>query len=174
MHWSGQSHWTFHRASPVDPAANVRLCVLGYKPIIDKHGGYRKLDSYTLACVAQLATLRFCKTFLNRRNDPCGRQFDRMTQAARSGRENMIEGSERSGRSKGSEITLTDVGRASFGELKGDFEFWLLQLRKPNRRPPSAWTAGGRCASAWPEPARMPANPSGAEPATPTAAEPGR
>lgn len=101
------------------------------KPLIDKHGGYRKLDSYTLACVAQLGAHRFCETFLNRRNDPCGRQFDQMTQAARFGRENMIEGSERAGTSKGSEMTLTDVGRASFGELKGDFEFWLLRLRKP-------------------------------------------
>ena len=51
--------------------------------LLDKHGGYRKLDSFTLASVIQLGTWRFCETFLNRTNDPCGRQFDQMTQAAR-------------------------------------------------------------------------------------------
>ncbi len=94
--------------------------------LFDKHGGYRKLDSFTLATVIQLGTLRFCETFLNRKNDPCGRQFDQMTQAARSGRSNIIEGSERSGTSKETEIKLTDVARASLGELKGDYECWLL------------------------------------------------
>ena len=54
--------------------------------LFDKHGGYRKLDSFTLATVIQLGTWRFCEKFLNRTNDPCGRQFDQMTQAARSGR----------------------------------------------------------------------------------------
>ena len=94
---------------------------------IKKYGGYRKLDSFTLAYIIQLGTWRFCETFLNRRNDPCGRQFDQMTQAARSGRENIVEGSERAGTSSGTEIRLTDVARASLGELKGDYEFWLVR-----------------------------------------------
>ena len=38
-----------------------------------KSGGYRKLDSFTLATVIQLGTFRFCEKFLNRTNDPCGR-----------------------------------------------------------------------------------------------------
>jgi four helix bundle suffix protein len=95
--------------------------------LFDKHGGYRKLDSFALASVIQLGTWHFCQKFLNRRNDPCGRQFDQMTQAARSGRQNIAEGSERAGTSKGTEMTLTDVARASLAELKGDYEFWLLQ-----------------------------------------------
>jgi hypothetical protein len=66
-----------------------------------KHGGYRKLDSFTLATVIQLGTWRFCERFLDRKNDPCGRQFDQMTQAARSGRANIVEGSERAGTSRG-------------------------------------------------------------------------
>jgi four helix bundle suffix protein len=99
------------------------------RSIIAKHGGYRKLDSFTLAYLIQLGTYRFCEEFLNRRNDPCGRQFDQMTQAARSGRENIIEGSERAGTSSGTEIRLTDVARASLGELKGDYEFWLVRRR---------------------------------------------
>jgi four helix bundle suffix protein len=53
-----------------------------------------------------------------------------MTQAGRSGRANIVEGSERSATSKGTEIRLTDVAKASLGELKSDFEFWLLAQKK--------------------------------------------
>ena len=99
--------------------------------VIGKSGGYRKLDSFTLATIIQLGTLRFCETFLNRTNDPCGRQFDQMTQAARSGRANIIEGSERSATSKETEMKLTDVAKASLGELRGDYEVWLLKRGLP-------------------------------------------
>ncbi len=102
-----------------------------------KHGGYRKLDSFTLATVIQLGTWRFCERFLDRKNDPCGRQFDQMTQAARSGRANIVEGSERAGTSKGTEMRLTDVARASLAELKGDYEFWLLKRKRAPWKVPS-------------------------------------
>ena len=95
--------------------------------LFDTCGGYRKLDSFVLSTIIQLGTIRFCERFLNRRNDPCGRTFDQMTQAARSGRQNIIEGSERAATSKETEIKLTDVARASLGELRGDYEIWLLQ-----------------------------------------------
>jgi len=98
--------------------------------LFDKYGGYRKLDSFTLATVIQLGTIRFCERFLNRRNDPCGRTFDQMTQAARSGRQNIIEGSERASTSKETEMKLTDVARASLGELRGDYEIWVLQHKR--------------------------------------------
>ena len=58
--------------------------------------------------------------------DPKGRQYDQMTQAARSGRQNIIEGSERSSTSKDTEMKLTDVGRASLSELRGDYEVFIL------------------------------------------------
>lgn len=95
--------------------------------LFDPSSGYRRLDSYTLATLIQMATLRFCTRFLNRSNDPCGRQYDQMTQAARSGRANIIEGSERAATSKETEMKLTDVAKASLGELRGDYEMWLLQ-----------------------------------------------
>ncbi len=98
--------------------------------LLTKHGGYRKLNTFTYASIIQIATWRFCRTFLNRKNDPCGRQFDQMTQAARSGRANIVEGSERSATSKSTEMLLTDVAKASIGELKSDFEFWLLSQKK--------------------------------------------
>jgi restriction system protein len=51
------------------------------KNLFGKYGGYRKLDSFTIASIVQLATWCLCTTFLNRRNDPTGCQFDQMTQA---------------------------------------------------------------------------------------------
>ncbi len=56
-------------------------------------GGYFRLDSWILANIIQLGTQRFCRLFLHRTNDPCGRQYDQMTQAARSGCANNAEGS---------------------------------------------------------------------------------
>ncbi len=88
-------------------------------------GGYRKLDSFTLATIVQIETWRFCQQFLDLRNDPKGRWFDQMTQAARSGRANLIEGSENATTSKESEIKLLGVAKASLGELLGDYEMWL-------------------------------------------------
>jgi four helix bundle suffix protein len=50
-----------------------------------------------------------------------------MIQAARSGRQNIIEGSERAATSKDTEMKLTDVARASLSELRGDFEIVILE-----------------------------------------------
>ncbi len=88
-------------------------------------GAYRRLDSFTLATIIQIETWRFCQQFLDSRNDPKGRWFDQMTQAARSGRANLIEGSENSLTSKEMELKLLGVARGSLGELLGDFEMWL-------------------------------------------------
>ena len=102
--------------------------------LFDKHGGFRRLNSFTLATIIQIETLRFCRRFITHDHrevsrkfyDPKGRQFDQMTQAARSGRQNIIEGSERSATSKDTEMKLTDVARASLSELRGDYEIWIL------------------------------------------------
>ena len=102
--------------------------------IFDKHGGFRRLHSFTLATIVQVETLRFCRRFLTfdhhnaqiKFYDPKGRQYDQMTQAARSGRQNIIEGSERSSTSKDTEMKLTDVGRESLSELRGDYEIFIL------------------------------------------------
>ncbi len=102
--------------------------------LFDKHGGFRRLHSFTLATIVQLDTLRFCRRFLTQDPhearakfyDPKGRQYDQMTQAARSGRQNIIEGSERSSTSKDTEMMLTDVARASLSELRGDYEIFIL------------------------------------------------
>ena len=102
--------------------------------LFDKRGGFRRLHSFTLATIVQVETLRFCRRFLTHDSreadrkfyDPKGRQYDQMTQAARSGRQNIIEGSERSATSKDTEMKLTDVARASLSELRGDYEIFIL------------------------------------------------
>lgn len=102
--------------------------------LFDKHGGFRRLHSFTLATIVQIETLRFCRRFLTHDGregrekfyDPKGRQYDQMTQAARSGRQNLIEGSERAATSKDTEMKLTDVARASLSELRGDYEMVIL------------------------------------------------
>ena len=90
-------------------------------------GGYRWLDSFVMGTMIQLGTHRFCEKFLTRQIDPTGRQYDQMTQAARSGCMNNVEGSERGATSKETEMRLTDVARASLAELCGDYIFWLLR-----------------------------------------------
>ena len=106
--------------------------------LFDKHGGFRRLHSFTLATIVQMETLRFCRRFLThdareagtKFYDPKGRQYDQMTQAARSGRQNIIEGSERSATSKDTEMKLTDVARASLSELRGDYEVVILDRKQ--------------------------------------------
>lgn len=93
-------------------------------------GGYFRLDSWILANIVQLGTQRFYQTYLNRTNDPCGRQFDQMTQAVRSGCANIAEGSARRATSKETEMKLTDVARSSPAELSGDYLNWLMQQAK--------------------------------------------
>ena len=96
------------------------------KSISSSNGGYRWLDAWNLAAVIQLATQRFCRRYLDRNNDPCGRQFDQMTQAARSGVANIAEGYSRRATSIETELRLYDVAKASLTELAGDYRNWLL------------------------------------------------
>ena len=90
--------------------------------------GFYWLDTWVLANVVQLATQDFCKRFLNRTNDPCGRQYDQMTQAARSVPANIAEGNSRHSKSKETEMRLTDVARASLAELANDYINWLMPM----------------------------------------------
>lgn len=88
---------------------------------IPPHGGYRKLLSYQRAEVVYDATVRFCQRYFHRRD----RTVDQMVQAARSGKQNIIEASMASGTSKESEIKLTNVARASLEELLVDYRDFL-------------------------------------------------
>lgn len=92
---------------------------------IPAHGGYRTLRSYQKAQIVFDATVFFCGRFLNKRD----RTFDQMVQAARSGKQNIVEASQASGTSKEMEIKLTNVARASLAELEEDYQDFLRTRR---------------------------------------------
>lgn len=115
----------------------------GFVPI---HGGYKRLLSYQKAEIVYDATVYFCNRFIPKSD----RTHDQMVQAARSGKQNIIEGSVASGTSKEMEIKLTSVARASLEELLADYGDFLrtrgisewpkdhpytLRLRQLNRIP---------------------------------------
>lgn len=91
--------------------------------LIPKHGGYRKLKSFQVAQLVYDMTVRFCDRYI----DKFSRTRDQMVQAARSGVQNIAEGSQASATSKKTEIKLTQVARASLEELKLDYEDFLRQ-----------------------------------------------
>ena len=92
--------------------------------------GYYWLDTWVMANVIQLATQDFCTRFLNHTNDPGGRQYDQMTQAARSAPANIAEGNSRHSTSKETEMKLIDVARATLAELAHDYLNWLLRMEQ--------------------------------------------
>ena len=97
------------------------------KELFDKCGGYRRLHTFTYATIIHLETISFCKKFIPWQEDQLGKTAGQMIGAARSGRQNIIEGSERSSTSKETEMKLTDVARASLAELLGDYEIYLAE-----------------------------------------------
>lgn len=91
--------------------------------LIPPHGGYRELKSFKNAAIDYDATVAFCDRFIEKRS----RTHDQMVQAARSGKQNIAEGSMGSGTSRKSELKLVGVARASLEELLQDFEDFLRQ-----------------------------------------------
>ena len=94
---------------------------------IPAHGGYQNLLSYQKSQIVYDATVYFTKKFLNKWD----RTVDQMIQAARSGKQNIIEGSQASGTSKEMEIKLTNVARASLEELLEDYKDFLRTRNIP-------------------------------------------
>ena len=99
---------------------------------IRKSGGYRKLATFQTATMIYDATVWFCERFLDSRS----RTVDQMVQAARSGRQNIAEGSRASATSSQTELRLVNVARASLEELLLDYEDFLrhrhLQMWDPD------------------------------------------
>jgi four helix bundle suffix protein len=91
--------------------------------LIPRHGGYRNLKSFQIAQLVFDVTVRFCDCYIDKRS----RTHDQMVQAARSGVQNIAEGSKASGTSKKMELKLTNVARASLEELRLDYEDFLRQ-----------------------------------------------
>lgn len=117
------------------------------EPLLAKHGGYRKLKSFRVAQLVFDLTVRFCDRYI----DKYSRTRDQMVQAARSGVQNIAEGSQASGTSKKTEIKLTNVARASLEELRLDYEDFLRQrglMLWPRDDPRRQRLIDRRCASA--------------------------
>ena len=88
---------------------------------IPPHGGYESLLSFQKAEIVFDATVYFCARFLSKKD----RTYDQMVQGARSGKQNIVEGSRISGTSKELELNLTNVARASLEELLTDYRDFL-------------------------------------------------
>ena len=97
------------------------------EPLLFPHGGYRKLKSFQLAQLCFDITVRFVELYI----PPKSRTTDQMVQAARSGVQNIAEGSVASATSKRTELKLTNVARASLEELHLDYEDYLRQHSCP-------------------------------------------
>lgn len=91
------------------------------EPLLPRTGNYRKLLTYQKAEAIYDITYHFCKNYLQRGD----RTIDQMVQAARSGKQNIVEGSAASATSKEMEIKLVNVAKASLQELLVDYEDYL-------------------------------------------------
>ena len=96
-------------------------------------GGYRETASFQTTTIIYDATYWFCEKFI----DPRSRMADQMVQAARSGRQNIAEGSRASATSSQTELRLLNVARSSLEELLLDYEDYLRQRHLPQWSPDS-------------------------------------
>lgn len=101
------------------------------EPLLLPHGGYRKLKSFQIAQLVYDVTVLFVERYIEKYS----RTRDQMVQAARSGVQNIAEGSQASATSKKTELKLTQVARASLEELKLDYEDFLRQRKLPKLEP---------------------------------------
>jgi four helix bundle suffix protein len=111
--------------------------------LIPPHGGYQDLQSYQMAEIVHDGTVVFCDRFIG----PRSRTHDQMVQAARSGKQNIVEGCMASGTSKKTELKLIGVARASLEELLVDFKDFLRQRSLPlwDKDHPKAKEVRGLC-----------------------------
>jgi restriction system protein len=96
-------------------------------------GGYRDLRSFQAATIIYDATYWFCERYL----EPRSRMSDQMVQAARSGRQNIAEGSRAAATTSQTELRLVNVARASLEELLLDYEDYLRHRHHPRWKPDS-------------------------------------
>jgi four helix bundle suffix protein len=95
--------------------------------LIVVHGNYEELESYQSSLILYQGTVAFCDRFISRRS----RTHDQMVQAARSGKQNIVEGCAASGTSKKTELKLVGVARASLQELLEDYRDFLRHRSLP-------------------------------------------
>ena len=99
----------------------------GLTQIIGESGDFRTTRHFALACLIYHATCTFCRRTCGYRSDPLGKTSGQMIGAARSARQNIVEGSTCAGTSRETELRLHDVARGSLAELAGDYEAFLTE-----------------------------------------------
>ncbi len=113
------SHKTYSAAEPRTPVPTR---------VVRSHGGFEQLASYRAASVAYNGTFDFCELYLKRYRT---RTVDQMEQAARSGKQNIVEGSDVAGTSTKSELKLFGVAKGSIKELIKDYKDFLGNKKLP-------------------------------------------
>lgn len=105
------------------------LSSVSSEQVFGKHSGFRNLKAYQIAELCYDFTCRFCELYIPEDD----RHHDQMVQAARSGFQNIREGSELSATTKKLELNLTNVAWGSLGELHKDYKKYLQRKRPPLR-----------------------------------------
>ena len=103
----------------------------GGESLLPKHGGYKNTRTWQLADLIYDVTVRFCDKYVN----PRSRTHDQMVQAARSGCQNLQEGSVDSATSKKIELKLTGIAKGSLKELERDYQKFLQHRGLPEWQP---------------------------------------
>jgi four helix bundle suffix protein len=116
------------------PPGGKALCSAAAERVFGVHGGFRGLVAYRVSEMLYDYTCRFCERYIPRSD----RHHDQMVQAARSGYQNIGEGSEDSATSKKLEMNLTNVARSSLGELLKDYQKHLARRGLPLWQPGEA------------------------------------
>lgn len=97
------------------------------KETINPYGGYRRTLAFGFVCLIYHATEKFCERNFSFKNDALGKRTAQMIGAARSARQNIVEGSSRAATSKKTEYLLYDVAKGSLEELAGDYEAFIME-----------------------------------------------
>mgnify|MGYP000943736245 CR=1 FL=1 len=108
--------------------------------VIGSYGGYRKTFAFGYTCLVYHATCTFCRRNYDHTNDALGKTVGQMVGAARSARQNIVEGSARAGTSRETELRLYDVAKGLLEELAGDYEAFLVECGE------TPWRADDPCA----------------------------
>lgn len=121
--------WNFYTVPRTNMMRSVNMDIsLPQKRLLrTRTGGYRSLAAFQLSTIIYDATVEFCEDHIDLKS----RLVDQMIQAARSGRQNIAEGSRIGSTSPESERHLINVARASLEELLLDYEDYLRQKRLP-------------------------------------------
>ena len=96
--------------------------------LLASSGDYHQLICYQKTVIVYDLTYWFCERYMERSKD---RTVDQMVQAARSGKQNIVEGITDGAASKESELKLLKVAAGSLHELHEDYDDWLRTHQHP-------------------------------------------